>query len=386
MRETEPTLFTHTQTDERLKDTSQESAYWEQRRDIRLPRDPENQLEITINYEKAFEVLDRLMAAYRAQAFPYDQDRVRVPQDPRHMPQTLEYGSTDHAMFLFNSCYYMRGGIKSNRAFVCLSRVYDAHPELFNCETASTIPVEYIEQILTENGLGFQKTVAAQWVENSRRMHELYDGDPRKIFDDVDSYNKSLEKIQNKGKGTGFIGFQEKMTSMIVYYLADAKMMPSSFVFPIPVDLHVMRISIANKLIEFPDAPYGTNLFSTETTRVLRELYSKYAEETETDPVELCNAVWQLSESTCGTHPGNVTIEPLGREVRGGRSTLLVPGEVQPNSQRQREIYAANCAQCPIVETCAYNIPGAPYYILGHLGIRGTRLQFAPPAEQGTLL
>jgi hypothetical protein len=124
---------------------------------------------ITIDKEHAYPILDNLMEAYTSNASPYNLDRVRVPQDPRHMPKTLERGSVDHAMFLFNVCYYMRGGIKSNDAVKRMSAIYDAHPELFNADFARTFDSNELQAILKENGLGFQATVANQWIENSRR-------------------------------------------------------------------------------------------------------------------------------------------------------------------------------------------------------------------------
>lgn len=55
-------------------------------------------------------------------------------------------------------------------------------------------------------------------------MMERYDGDPRNIFKDVQDYDEALDLIRNDGKGGGFKGFQHKMTSMIIYYLQDDKL------------------------------------------------------------------------------------------------------------------------------------------------------------------
>ncbi len=312
------------------------------------------------------------MEAYNNNELPYSLDRVRVPHDPRHMPKTMERSGVDHAVFLFNVCYYMRGGIKSNDAVKRMANVYDEWPSLFDCEFAKDVDPGAIEEILKTNGLGFQKVVADQWVENSRRLHELYDGDPRKIFEGVDSYELSQERIQNDGKGGGFKGFQEKMTSMIIYYLMDEDLI-DRFNFPIPVDLHVLRVSIANEMITFGDVPHKTNLFTKETLSALRTLYLQYAEERNVNPLRLCDAVWMLSESSCGRHPGNTTIEPHGRKVRNGRSTYLIPKEVNFDDPTQLKAYRESCAICPIEETCQYNIPGTQYYVGGNLIIRGPR-------------
>ncbi|MBQ69692.1 hypothetical protein CL689_06500 [Candidatus Saccharibacteria bacterium] len=332
-------------------------------------------LRIEVDYERAFAVLDALMEAYEKKALPYSLDRVRLPHDPRHMPKFMERGSVDHANFLFNVCYYMRGGIKSNDAVKRMAAVFDQRPDLFIPEVARDASIDEIIEVLSANGLGFQKTVAGQWVENARRLAERYDGDPRRIFDDVRDYETSQQRIQNDGKGNGFLGFQEKMTSMIIYYLADDELI-EPFNFPIPVDLHVMRVSIANKMVQFPDAPFGTNLFTKETLATLRQLYYRYAVERGVNPLRLCDAVWLLSESSCGRHPGNTTIEPLRRQHRNGRSTYLIPKVVDERDPAQRKAYAESCAVCPVQETCEYNIPGTQYYVGGNLIIRGERRRF----------
>ncbi len=339
---------------------------------------------MVVNEERIDEVLSILLQAYDSKDYPYSQNHVRLPHDPEHMPSNLEYGSVDHAMFLWTSCYYMRGGIKSVDAFKRLSRIYESRPDLFQCNVAMETSQDVIIKELEQAGLGFQETVASQWVENAARLHRRYDGDPRKIFDNVSSYEESLAAIRNDGKGDGFIGFREKMVSMIIYYLMDENLI-EPFTFPIPVDLHVMRVSIANRLIEFPDAPHGTNLYSDEMLAMLREIYFNYCVSQGVDPLRLCDAVWLLSESSCGKHPGNVTLEPFGRENRSGRTTVLLPGAVDTSSPKQQAAYDSSCRRCPLEDTCELNIPGKHYYVGGSVIIRGKRVRF-PHLPQMSLL
>lgn len=329
----------------------------------------------TVHYEHAYQVLDTLMAAYNNNEYPYSLDRVKVPHHPDHMPKTLERGSREHAVFLFKVCYYMRGGTKSTDAVKALANIYDERPEFFDCSIAKDLEPEPIVEALTAQGLGFQQTVAKQWVENARRLHERYDGDPRKIFDEVATYEHSQALIQNDGKGGGFIGFKEKMTSMIIYYLMDDELI-DEFVFPIPVDVHVMRVSVANEMITFGDTPHGTNLYVPEALGPLRKLYYDYAVDRNVDPRPLCSAVWLLSEALCGKSPGNITKEPLGRKNRDGRSTYLVPNVVDPEDFNQQKAYMKTCGSCAVENTCKLNIPGAQYYIAGGLIIRGKRIRF----------
>ncbi|HET7630597.1 MAG TPA: hypothetical protein VFK03_04450 [Candidatus Saccharimonadales bacterium] len=332
-------------------------------------------LAIVVNQEHAFKVIDNIMEAYRTGQPPYNREETRLPQDPRHMPERLNLGGIDHAMFLFNICNYMRGGTGSITAVKCMARVYDEWPELFDCKVAIDADPEDIADVLTRNGLGFQKRVARDLKENSRRLLERYDGDPRKIFDGITSYEESLELVMNDGRGNGFVGFREKMTSMLTYYLVDAGLI-EQFDFPAPIDLHFMRVSIANEMISVPDAPYGTNLYTDEVTAALRKLYFDYVVEKQVDPIAVTDAVWMLSESSCGTHPGNSTSEPFGRSRRNGRKTYLIPGVVDPSNPVQRAAYASTCAICPIEKTCEFNIPGTHYYVGGSVIFRCKRMRF----------
>jgi len=337
--------------------------------------------EIVVDKARVSAVLGRLVCAFENDEFPYNLDATRVPQDHRHMPETLEFGTREHAMFLWNVCYYMRGGIKSDDAVKRLAKLYDTSPELFVAAEVREKAPEDIARILKANGLGFQDTVARAWVTNADRMHARWDGDPRNVFDGVTTYEESLRRVKNDAKGGGFIGFQEKMVSMIIYYLADEGLI-EEFEFPLPVDIYVLRVSIANELVKFKGYSEDENVFSNELLGVVRGLYLDYAREHNVNMLRLCDAVWLLSQSICGAQPGNITLEPEGRQNRNGRSTKLVPLPININNEDQRIAYQRSCGQCPVQETCAWNVPGKIYYVQGELKRRGRRVQFPAPSQE----
>jgi hypothetical protein len=341
--------------------------------------------QIIVDHERVSQVLGRLMTAYSDNAYPYNLDTTRVPQDVRHMPATLELGSTDHAMFLWTSCYYMRGGIKSVDAFKRLGTLYTDAPELFNAASARQVSAGHIATVLKAHGLGFQEAVSMAWVKNAKRMDERWDGNPTNIFEGVDNFDVAVNRIKNDTKGGGFIGFKEKMVSMITYFLMDEKFI-EEFPFPLPVDLHVMRVSIANELVKFKGYAADENLLSAELLAVLRELYYNYAVDNKISSLRLCDAVWLLSEALCGKQPGNITLEPNGRKNRNGRSTVLLPLEIKPTSQLQRIEYQKSCGSCPIEPTCEWNIPGKLYYVSGTIRRRGKRTRLPEPDEQLSII
>ncbi len=338
---------------------------------------------ITVDQERVDYVLGKLVTAHAANEYPYSLETTRVPQDHRHLPESLEIGSVDHAMFLWTSCYYMRGGIKSVDAFKRLSNMYGAVPELFVPAETRGVAAEHIAELLKAHGLGFQSTVSKAWVENARRLDDKWSGNPINIYHDVSDYEAAVERIKNT-RGKGFIGFQEKMVSMITYYLMDESLI-DEFQFPLPVDLHVMRITIANELLKFDGYQEDENLLSSETLAVVRQLYFDYAVRNNVSTLRLCDAVWLLSEALCGKQPGNITLEPNGRENRRGRTTLLLPLPIKPSSQAQREQYHKSCGSCPIESSCAWNIPGKNYYVSGEVVRRGRRMKLPLPDQQETL-
>lgn len=332
-------------------------------------------LEIIVDYERADHVLGTLLELYGNNEYPYNLETTQVPHHPNNMPKTMPRNGKEHAAFLWNSCYYMRGGIKSVEAFRRLSNMYDdpASRDLFDLHYAKDSDVGEVVTALKKHGLGFRGTVSGQWIENARRMVDLYDGDPRNIFDGVEDYDEALLRIQNDHKGGGFKGFQHKMTSMIIYYLIDDKLIDNIDNFPIPVDLHVMRMSVANEMIKFPGAELDENLFQPETTLTLRDLFVDYANRHAVSPIKICNAVWLYSEALCGYQPGNITLEPRGRDARNGRKTELVPLEYDPLDDAQRKAFARTCGRCALNAVCKWNVPGKPYYVSGELIRRGER-------------
>jgi hypothetical protein len=340
--------------------------------------------QVIVDHERVEHVLGRLMVAYEANEYPYNLPTTVVPHDHRNMPEMMEFGSREHAMFLFNACYYMRGGIRSVDAFQRMTDIYNWHPSLFitnDCIYASAVDVA---EVLTANGLGFTDTVSDEWMTNTERLHERWGGDPRNIFDGVTDYGEALQRIRNDQKGGGFIGFQEKMVSMITYYLMDEGMI-DFFQFPLPVDLHVLRITLANELLRFEGYADDENLYTDGVQKIVRNLYYRYAVDNNISTLSLCNAVWLFSEALCGKQPGNITLEPNGRKNREGRNTLLVPGPVKPEDPRQRLQYFRACGQCVIEQTCEWNVPGKPYYVKGELIKRDRRFRFPDTDVQNLL-
>lgn len=335
---------------------------------------------IVVDVERIDQVLDTLISALANNSYPYNLESTVLPQDHQHLPKNLEIGSKQHAMFLFTSCYYMRGGNKSVDAFKGLARLYTSNPEVFDPRIAKDLDPDSLVPMLKQSGLGYHSVVPRQWVMNANTLCQHYDGNPINIYNGVTDYQTCVDRIIKKGDNPGFKGFREKMVSMLTYYLMDEDMIPY-FDFPPPVDLHLMRVSIANELVRFEGYAEHDNLLSPELLSTMREYFYNYAVKKKINVLRLADAVWLLSQSLCGNQPGNITLEPFGRTSRKTRSAFLLAKPVSIDNNSQREAYRKTCGSCPIESTCEWNVPGKYYFMQDRLFRRNKRIRF-PLAEK----
>ena len=322
---------------------------------------------LIVDTAKAECILGKLLGAFLRKTYPYNLPNAVPPQTPQNMPQTLVPGTREHALFLFCLCYYMRGGIKSHTAAKRLSMLYDARPLIFLPEERGSFPPSFVSVVLKKAGLGFKADeIGERWFENLGRLADLYKGDPANIFSGISTYEEACDRIRNREK-RGFLGFQEKMVSMLIYFFMDAGFIDKWY-FPIPVDFHVLRIVFAHEIIT--GAKSGRNGFYTkEILAATRQLFLDYCRNHNADPLRLCDAVWLYSGLMCNLHPGN---QSRVEKKRKGRKTVIVP--MSRWSRRQvRTCNEQACGQCFIKDTCRWCIPSAHYYVRGEISLREER-------------
>jgi len=338
--------------------------------------------EIGIDLRRAEAIFSRLIKSYREKSQPYD--RVILPQSPQNMPKTLLYGSASHALFLFCSCYFMRGSIKSDFVIRQLARIFDNYPELFVPKNFANGKVDssYVSRTLEHNGFAYKADEVGHWWEsNLVKLYRFWDGNPVNLFRNVSSYqdacNIMLIKSYHTNHSTGFMGFRSKLTSMLIYFLVDAGMI-KSFLFPIPTDFHVFRILVSNRIIFEAQPNQNVNFYqsykrSAPAMDAIRNIFTRYCERYNVEPVELDNALWILSRTLCRLNPGN-------RVSRLNRGSKIEFFPVPLNwTGSQIRAYNKSCAICPIENTCYYNVPFAPYHVAGKIIITGKREK--PPLQ-----
>lgn len=339
-------------------------------------------MRVIVDRERAKQVFDALLERYKAREFPYNLPAAQVPQIPENLPKNGFSDSRGHASFLFSLCFWMRGGIDSSRATRAVSVLHEQRPEMFRAEHARTMDPSEVSRILTGVTLGFNsREIGRFWVQNFGRLQDYWGGDPSNVFQGVRSYDEICQRVCNpKGRlkrmtprgETGFLGFQEKMASMLTYFLLDARLI-KPLPFPLPVDFHVLRMVVAHEIITVEDG--NGDFFNQEVLAAVRELSLWYSEYHGGDSLDMSTILWCFSRAMCSRYPGNTTLY-IG--PRRGRKTKLLPKKITWR-ESQRRAYAHTCGQCPVEPTCKHSIPAAHYYVQGKLLVRATREK---PQEQ----
>lgn len=335
------------------------------------------------DFERIDYVITTLADSYERKLYPYNLDSTRVPQDPRHMPRNLELDvekcdeqqKIQLASFWFADCYYMRGVNDSNDMTINLAKLYEDHPEIFDFKNAMQLEPRYVESLLLDYHLPVQhKAISNYWVENARRMVERYDGDPTKIFEDFGTYDELVSRTRNNFRGGGFKGFQKKMTSMLGYFYMATDLIPYQNI-PLPVDFHVMRMSISNEMIRFDNMPESGFVEFEKTTDFLREVFFDLADHLGINQLDLCDIVWLYSREACVNSPTN-SQQIIGK--RRGRATVFAPAinSADQATAQQIESYEKSCGICRLRETCAHNVPSGRYYIAGDIKHPDRKIHF----------
>jgi hypothetical protein len=163
-----------------------------------------------VDWDRAYEVLGTLVEAFYKKDYPYDQEWCVLPEDPKHLPDNLSLGGKEHAMFLWNVCFHMRGWNQSVVAFKHHAELYRDQPEIYDTAIAMDTDPGEIEKLLREHRLSADaKIISKAWVDNSARIQEKWQGDPRSIFEGVTTYKEAIKRVHDDNKGGGFWGFQK---------------------------------------------------------------------------------------------------------------------------------------------------------------------------------
>lgn len=335
---------------------------------------------ISIDREKAKEVFDILIYRLENKLRPYD---IAVkPQDPEFLPKSITLGSIKHALFLFYTCLYMRGAIKSADAIKKLTKIYNLYPELFNPYSFSNLQTrKYYRDILStqlaaEIGYSNWENVYF-WERNSQELVRYWDGDPRNVFKFINNTNRYSDEtyiqlcyriiknfkdkrkiLPKKTEPRGFCGFQEKMVSMLAYFYVDAKII-KTFLFPAPVDFHVMRMLKQTEV--FIVTPDIKSISSEHLLPFGRDVTANYCKKYNVDAKILADTLWLYSTTVCSGNPNNKTFKIIKEEGRKSEIERKLGNFTKSSITK----YNTTCGACVIKKLCTTNVPQVHYYKKG---------------------
>ena len=334
-----------------------------------------------IDWERAELVCGRLLAVRARSAYPYN-NRAALPQS--FIPVEITQDPLVHSRFLFGTCHYMRGTIKSDYAVKMLIELFGIVPQLFNPFEASRMEFATVRGHLHDMIAYQSEQISASWIENSRRMVRHWKGDPRNIFVGLNNPDALYLRVTNKvidgdkpatedSPHWGFLGFQKKMASMLAYFLMDAGLVPDTVISP-PVDFHLLRVMLATGIIK-TDLKTDTKLRYEHLTPYGIAVLEKYCRVHMVKMVDLADALWLLSGVLCSRAPGNKSVgRRKGKEMPKGRPTPAILDWNNPDTIQQ---YNRACGSCPIEALCSLSVLSGTYYESGAFTLlpRGRPLQ-----------
>lgn len=335
--------------------------------------------------EKLRFVFRELANRMRKGIFPYNLRRAELPERKYIPPETLmPRGSRNHFLFLFHACNYMRR-MDSNIAFQALSRVFVKRPEIFLPESFCFSPSKdtnkkerWLREILQkEKPLKANISDAVKfWVYNSEKLFTFYESNPENIFSRMQKYNfweakkiiENNQKNMKKNHHHGFLGFQLKMTAMLIYFFCEAKLI-SPMIFPPPLDIHILRFLLITEIFQIigmkePAKENGEIIVTylrDKTKESIARALCEFIKKEKIDPVEFAAALWLFGRTMCSSSPVNSTMKGAGT----GRKTQLFFKEYHRWKVSEIRLFHNICMQCPFSGFCNGKIPGQGYGIKG---------------------
>ena len=263
-------------------------------------------LVIRTNYKRAREVSLKVLAMMAEGVFPFSRDaqgyyisgsRESLFPDAI-IPEGVKAGSKEHAQLLFYGCGLdsmkladqVYRGVRGVASEVALE---DLH-KLTELEIAGLLSKHFLPSTLEK----FQqrKPIMGDPVrtlyENSRRLHEQYQDDPRGLV--AATIPKTREKIEE------FFQYGEGKSALLLknfnrFGICDFP--PPEL--PVKVDRHIKRISIGCRVITIPGNVVMTRGRGDKLVRMLEQVYQRVTREYQLSGADLDDAFWAIGRYLC---------------------------------------------------------------------------------------
>ncbi len=353
---------------------------------------------VSVNYERLSYMAWMLNWNYTARIGPYE--NLIMPQ--KQIPQNMEVGSREHALWLFYNSLEMRSAQKSMDTFGRQVKMYEMHPEVYDPVAVSSGRVD-IGHIFEDTQIFQQKKpykLIESWENNSRILLEKEpSGDPRALIQDAQDYEELCRILDvdhyKLPKGTYFNGFGHKVASLFLSWSQQFGWMKNDFPYPIPVDLHVFRIFGVTESFKI----LGDHINHEPLRTILRAYFYQFAKDNfgAIDQRHLSEAIWHLGRLYCSKNPQAKEVNDSRRykarqETRKNLMRLAdelpfvemminqsfpehfrpEPGTPIPPSS---DNMFGKCTGCPIDEECNWIMSSSQHYDKGKVAIKRRRIK-----------
>lgn len=298
-------------------------------------------MEIITNQERAVRIFSRLIVEHQNGEFPYTAGNMaKLPQ----AQVTVELRG--NANFWFYLCHLMRGMIKSDYAATQVVQLYQLVPKLFEPKQAVTMTAEEIDVQLKRvfSSVPKWQRYGEAWQRNSEILL-AWGGDILKVYRGCRTEAEVRARVMNKLKydlplkDRGFYMFQEKMCSLLTYFLMVAELIPTVRISP-PIDFHHMRVMVGTGMIDLPVGSYRPSQVAAAGDRIGQTYLSRFRR---MDPVKFADLLFVLSREGCARAVTEREVDWDDPAV-GGR-------------------YQRSCGRCPLEDECHRTIVTDDYYV-----------------------
>lgn len=256
-----------------------------------------------INEDRAKLVFKVLMESYYAKKGIFNEKNL-FPDDI--LPGNLKIGSKEHALFYF---YSVLGDarVKSSVNYQKFRRLHEKDMKYFNPYFIAKQKYPKTEFELVEDGtleyiLGMEignptpVRLARYMISSSKRIIEIYKGNPLNIFDGVKDVKQAREKIIKEVDGYGshlsslFLTFCIKHNLM--HFDNDNSLLPK-------IDFHDVTLAFAFGILvpKFKDTEEGIR--RDKCTDKLQNFLSYFAQKYNYNVIDLDSALWALGSHVC---------------------------------------------------------------------------------------
>ena len=251
---------------------------------------------MTVDRSKVRECIDRTLKAYRERKGLYSFVH-HLTNGPQHIyvPDGVEKGSPEHLRYFFfvTPTDHMQD---SRTLYSNHLHLYADQPWLYS-EKVLELGKGELAKTFQKYKIGLHNENARFWVNNAQTLQE-FGGDPVRIFKHCGSTVEGAlawrEKYKKEHKRSPLLGFEHKITSLYMLYLAEFGGLR------FPKDAFAVDVHVIFQMLQVGAVVLHKRMDNTQVARVIRELIcDECAYRPYEDKIDLANALWLRGNEGC---------------------------------------------------------------------------------------